>query len=158
MTARALAMLLVAALAAPACGSKPPRTGAKAGDKAGDKIEVELVVRSTSETNDGRPLHAVVRAVDRETYVADSYADVAALVTRKDESVLATFVVFPGHEHRQIVEVGKKTPIAVYALFTRPGKQWKTLLEHPTPAAVRIALSRHDITGQSQATTSPSKQ
>lgn len=150
MTARALAMLLVAALAAPACGSKPPRTGAKAGDKAGDKIEVELVVRSTSETNDGRPLHAVIRAVDRETYAAESYAHVASLITRKDESVLATFVVFPGHEHRLTIEVGKKTPIAVYALFTRPGKQWKTLLERPTTTPVRLSLSRHSISGQSK--------
>lgn len=151
MTARALVMLLLATLATACGGSKsPPVTPAASG-----KIEVEIVVRSTRETNDGRPLHAVVRAVDQETYVADSYAQVANLVTHKDESVLATFVIFPGHEHRQTIEVSKKTPIAVYALFTRPGKRWKKLLAYPTPTPVQIVLSRRDITGQSQAPTSP---
>ena len=141
MTARALVVLVLATLAAPACGSKPrPAAAAASG-----KVEVELVVRSTRETNDGRPLHAVIRAVDRETYVADSYADVANLVTRKDESVLATFVVFPGHEHRQTIEIAKKTPIAVYALFTRPGTQWKKLFEEPVASPVQIFLSRRVI-------------
>ena len=153
MTARALVMLLLATLAL-ACGGKKPPPATPA---ASDKIEVEIVVRSTRETNDGRPLHAVVRAVDQETYVADSYAQVANLVTHKDESVLATFVIFPGHEHRQTIEVGKKTPIAVYALFTRPGKQWKKLLGHPTATPVQIVLSRHNITRQSKAPTPPAK-
>jgi predicted component of type VI protein secretion system len=140
VTARALVALVLVALV-PACGSKAPRAAAT----PSSKVAVELVVRSTSETNDGRPLHAVVRAVDRETYVADSYADVAGLVTRKDETVLATFVVFPGHEHRQTIEVDRKTPIAVYALFTRPGKQWKTLIEEPVRSPVRLVLSTREI-------------
>jgi predicted component of type VI protein secretion system len=147
VTTRVLVMLAFATLVAPACGSKPRPAAA-----TGNKIEIELVVHSTSQTNDGRPLHAVVRAVDRETYVADSYAHVANLVTHKDESVLATFVVFPGHEKRLTVEVGKKTPIAVYALFTRPGKQWKKLIEEPLPSPVRISLSKHVIAEQRSAT------
>ena len=142
MTARVLVMLVLAALA-PACGSKP-----RPAPTTSNKVEIEIVVHSTGETNDGRPLHAVVRAVDRETYVADSYAHVANLVTHKDESVLATFVVFPGHEKRLTIEVGKKTPIAVYALFTRPGKQWKKLIEEPLPSPVQIFLSKRVIVEQ----------
>jgi predicted component of type VI protein secretion system len=143
VTTRALVMLVLAALAAPACGSKPRPAAATS-----NTVEVELVVHSTSETNDGRPLHAVVRAVDSETYVADSYAHVASLVTHKDESVLATFVVFPGHEKRLTIEVGKKAQIAVYALFTRPGKQWMKLIEQPLPSPVRIFLSKRVIAEQ----------
>jgi predicted component of type VI protein secretion system len=139
VTARALVMLVLAALA-PACGSKP-----RPAPTTSNEVEIELVVHSTSETNDGRPLHAVVRAFDVETYVADSYAHVANLVTHKDESVLATFVVFPGHEKRLTIEVGKKTPIAVYALFTRPGKQWKKLIEEPLPSPVQLFLSKRVI-------------
>lgn len=145
MNARVLVMLLVT-LVAPACGSKSKPAAAPS-----SKVEVEIVVRSTRETNDGRPLHAVVRAVNRETYVADSYAHVAGLVTRKDESVLATFVVFPGHEHRQTIELGKKTPIAVYALFTRPGKQWKKLIEEPVTSPVEIHLSKRVISDRQAA-------
>ncbi len=150
MTARALVMLVLAILAAPACGSKP-----RPASPTSNKVEIEVVVRSTGETNDGRPLHAVVRAVNRETYVADSYAQVANLVTHKDESVLATFVVFPGHEKRLTIEVGKKTPIAVYALFTRPGKQWKKLIEEPVPSPVQIFLSKHVIAEQRAAARKP---
>lgn len=142
MTTRAVVILVLAALAA-ACGSKPRPAAAPS-----SKVEIELVVHSTSETNDGRPLHAVVRAVDRETYVADSYAQVANLVTHKDESVLATFVVFPGHEKRLTIEVARKTPVAVYALFTRPGKQWKKLVEEPLPSPVQIFLSKRVIAEQ----------
>lgn len=145
MTARAMVMLAFLALATSACGSRP-RPAAPTSN------EIELVVQSTRETNDGRPLHVVVRTVDKETYVADSYAHVANLVTNKDESVLATFVVFPGHEKRLTIDVAKKTPVAVYALFTRPGKQWKKLVEEPLPSPVRIFLSKRVIAEQRAAT------
>lgn len=134
-----LALLSTANLVA--CGGKPR----PAKPSADAQIEVELAVDSTRETNDGRALHALVRAVDKETYAADSYASIADLVSQRDPSVLATFVVFPGHRAQASLQVSRKTPIAVYFLFTSPGKPWRTLIDAPLPGRVELRLGRSSI-------------
>jgi hypothetical protein len=132
---------LLAAVTLVACGSRP-RPAKPAADAS---VEVTLAVDSNKETNDGRPLHAVVRVVDKETYAADSYASIADLVSQQDPSVLATFVVFPGHRARAAVQVSAKTPIAVYFLFTSPGKPWRKLIDAPLPKRVELRLARASI-------------
>lgn len=135
------ATLVLALLATAACGSKsrPPAAAPDA------KIEIELTVQSTEKTNDGRPLHVVVRAVDRETWAADSYASIADLVSRKDASVLTTFVVFPGHLAEATLQVSAKDPIAVYFLFTRPGRPWRKLVDAPLARRIELRLASASI-------------
>ena len=151
MTSRSLAvpvllraMLMLATLATAACGSKSKQP-ASAGASMDAKVAIELAVHSTRETNDGRPLHVVVRAVDPETYAADSYASIADLVSRKDESVLTTFVVFPGHAAEAALQVSASAPIAVYFLFTKPGKPWRTLIDAPLDRRIELRLARASI-------------
>lgn len=131
--------LALASLLAAACG------GAQTRSSADNKVKLEIVVHASEDTNDGRPLHAVVRAVDMETYLADSYESVAALVNHKDDSVLATFVVFPGREQTVVIEASPKTPVAVYFLFTRPEGAWKELVTLPLARKLERALSRNRI-------------
>lgn len=135
------AALMLAILATTACGSKsrPPAAALDA------KVEIALAVQSTKKTNDGRPLHVVVRAVDRETWAADSYASIADLVSRKDGSVLTTFVVFPGHEAEAALQVSAKAPIAVYFLFTKPGKPWRKLIDAPLARRIELRLASTSI-------------
>jgi hypothetical protein len=135
------AALMLAILATTACGSKsrPPAASPDA------KVEIALAVQSTKKTNDGRPLHVVVRAVDRETWAADSYASIADLVSRKDESVLTTFVVFPGHESEATLQVSPRNPIAVYFLFTKPGKPWRKLIDAPLARRIELRLASASI-------------
>ncbi len=149
MTSRALALpalvaaMLVLAALTMACGSSSKPPAAEASIDA--RVAIELAVHSTRKTNDGRPLHVVVRAVDRATYAADSYASIADLVSRKDESVLTTFVVFPGHEAEAAVQVSAKAPIAVYFLFTKPGKPWRKLIAAPLDRRIDLRLARASI-------------
>ena len=146
MTARAVRLgsgpaTLMLAMLATACGSKssPPAAAPDA------KTEIEIAVQSTRKTNDGRPLHVVVRAVDRETWAADSYASIADLVSRKDESVLTTFVVFPGHEAEATLQVSARKPVAVYFLFTKPGKTWRRLIDAPLAKRIELRLASASI-------------
>jgi hypothetical protein len=136
------ATLVLAMLATAACGSKSRPPAAAPADA---KIDIELAVQSTEKTNDGRPLHVVVRAVDRETWAADSYASIADLVSRKDASVLTTFVVFPGHEAEATLQVSARKPIAVYFLFTRPGKPWRKLVDAPLARRIELRLASASI-------------
>jgi predicted small lipoprotein YifL len=140
------ATLVLALLATAACGSKSrPPAAAPPDAKPDAKIDIELTVQSTEKTNDGRPLHVVVRAVDRETWAADSYASIADLVSRKDASVLATFVVFPGHQAEATLQVSARNPIAVYFLFTRPGKPWRKLVDAPLARRIELRLASASI-------------
>jgi hypothetical protein len=140
-----LALLAAATLAAAACGSKSQRPATAPEATIDAKVQIELAVHSTRKTNDGRPLHVVVRAVDRETYAADSYASIADLVSRKDASVLSTFVVFPGHEAEAALQVSSKDPIAVYFLFTKPGRPWRKLIDAPLARRIELRLARASI-------------
>jgi hypothetical protein len=150
MTAQALrpalglATLVLAMLGITGCGSKsrPPAATPDA------KTEIAIAVQSTKQTNDGRPLHVVVRAVDRETWAADSYASIADLVSRKDDSVLTTFVVFPGHEAEAKLQVSARNPIAVYFLFTQPGKPWRKLIDAPLARRIELRLAGASIAEQ----------
>jgi hypothetical protein len=139
-----LATFLVAMLGTSACGSKsrPPAAAPDA------KTEIAIAVESTQKTNDGRPLHVVVRAVDRATWAADSYASIADLVSRKDESVQTTFVVFPGHEAEARLQVSTRKPIAVYFLFTQPGKPWRKLIDAPLARRIELRLASSSIEEQ----------
>lgn len=93
--------------------------------------KVTLVVRGNDDSNEGRPLHVVVRGVGRKTFVEDAYGAIASLVTEPDESVASRVVVFPGKvyvvdlEFPEVPEV-----IGVYGLFTRTrGESWKLAFE-----------------------------
>ncbi len=97
-------------------------------------VKLPIVVRASADSNDGRPLYVVVRVVDEQGFIEDSYAAVSALVVEPDESVLATILVFPGTVAYEELELeAPPETLGVYALFSvvEEGK-WKLLLEGPT--------------------------
>jgi hypothetical protein len=103
-----------------------------------------LKVSSPAEVNAGRPVRMLVRAVDQQEYVNETYQAVADKVVVKDESVLASAVVYP----RLPVSTAVKKPskgVSVYFFFTAPGPRWKTLLELPLPHTVDIRLAGNSI-------------
>ncbi|WP_428261502.1 hypothetical protein [Haliangium sp.] len=121
--------------------------GACGGSQKG-KVEATpktvLVIRSDENTNAGRPLQVLVRAVELQAFLEDSYATVAGLVITPDDTVLAGAVLFPGHELRLSIE-RPTAPIAVYFLFTEPGSPWKMQLEPPLKWRVEFQLGEHSI-------------
>lgn len=138
LAALALALALVLA----ACGG-----GQRATTKA--KPTVTFQLRPWTSSNRGRPLHALVRAVTLKQFVEDQYRNVAELVVNPDESVLSTFVVFPGVSQRITVDKPAKGGVAVYFLFTgATGTSWKQLFDSP-PAQIALELGENAIVAPS---------
>ena len=103
-----------------------------------------VTVRSPQDLNAGRPVRMLIRSVDQQEYVNESYVAVADKVVVKDESVLASETVYPQLPLMVSVKKGDKM-VAVYFFFTTPGARWKTLLETPVPHATEIKLGTSNI-------------
>lgn len=104
-----------------------------------------LVVRSPADMNAGRPIRMLVRAVDSQQYVDESYTTVSDKVVLKDDSVLHSAVVYPNVPLKAEIKWPSSKNIAVYFFFTTPGQRWKTLLEMPLPHTADITLGRDNI-------------
>lgn len=138
--AHVLALVLVAQGAAgPACG------GAQSPAKGSTAAQLELIVHSDQETNQGLPFRMLVRTVDLKTYVEESYADVASKVMSPDDSILGSVVIFPGKQARVPVDRPANAPLGVYFLFTRPGDPWKLRIERQDVVEVNLYLGTNHV-------------
>ena len=106
---------------------------------------VTLAVIPSTTCNRGRPLQAVVRAVTLKQFVEDQYGNVARLVVGPDDSVLSSFVVFPGIAQTITFPPPAKGGFAVYFLFTgATGTSWKQLFDN-APTSIRLELGDNQI-------------
>ncbi len=106
---------------------------------------VTLSVVPSASCNRGRPLQAVVRAVTLKQFVEDQDRAVARLVVSPDESVLSSFVVFPGVGQTIRFAPPAKGGFAVYFLFTgATGTSWKQLFDS-APSTIRLELGDNEI-------------
>jgi hypothetical protein len=134
--------VLAAVVALAGCGGKGKK-GAAAGGQG--KPTVSFAVAPWRTSNHGRPMHALVRLVTLKQFVEDQYANVAQLVVNPDESVLASFVVFPGIDQSITIDRPAKGALAVYFLFTgASGTTWKQLYDSP-PSKIRLELGEDEI-------------
>ncbi len=104
-----------------------------------------LTVRSPSDMNSGRPVRMLVRAVDQQQYVNETYQAVADKVVVKDESVLESAVIYPNVPLTARVKKPSSKSVGVYFFFTQPGPRWKTILEIPVPHTTEIKLGQSNI-------------
>ncbi|GIW70589.1 MAG: hypothetical protein KatS3mg102_0131 [Planctomycetota bacterium] len=110
-----------------------------------------LRIEAAAQTNDGRPLYMVLRAVDGAEFVTETYEDIAARVfaAPPDPSIIRADVVYPGMVRAIAFDPPERKPIGVYFLFTEPGDRWKTMLQQPLPSTVEIRLGPNTIIGTS---------
>lgn len=100
-------------------------------------------VSAEANANDRRPLYVVVRTVTLKDFVEDQYQEVAALVTEPDETVLASFLVFPGTEQDLTIAKPEGKTVGVYCLLTlATGTSWKRLFEEPEAISVVVGRDR----------------
>lgn len=116
-----------------------------AGGTACSHDTLYMTVRSPADMNAGRPIRMLVRAVDPQQYVDESYQTVADKVVFKDDSVLHSAVVYPNVPLHAEIKWPSSKAIGVYFFFTTPGPRWKTLLEMPLPHTADINLGRDNI-------------
>lgn len=99
-----------------------------------------LTVQPSAESNEGRPVYLLVRAVTPQAYVAQPYAAVAALVGQPDATVRHSEVIFPGRVMTVSIPIPENLQIAVYVLFRRPSGGWRYLFDLPSPTSARVVL------------------
>jgi predicted component of type VI protein secretion system len=142
MTGRACAVLCAALLLiAAGCGKRKTTSRAKAPD-------LTIRVSTDKATNEGRPLHMLVRVVELKTFVEESYATVAPQVVAPDDSVLGQSVIYPGREAvvgLDLPALEERQSIAVYFLFTEPETPWKLRLSDTSTGRVDVTLGERRI-------------
>src|SRR5262245_27754942 len=104
-----------------------------------------LTVRSPNDMNAGRPVGMLVRAVDQQQYVNETYQAAADKVVIKDDSVLESQVIYPNVPLTVRVKKPSSKNVGVYFFFTQPGPRWKTLFEIPVPHTAEIKLGQGNI-------------
>ena len=104
-----------------------------------------VMLRSTEDTNQGRPLQVLVRSVAAEWYREETYADLAKLVTTPDKTVLRSLILEPSDKRRLWLSAPSDTPVALYFLFGSTTGSWKMLLPPPLPWSVQIPLGRTGV-------------
>ncbi|MEM9492758.1 MAG: hypothetical protein AAGC55_26655 [Myxococcota bacterium] len=110
------------------------------------KRTVKIKLKPRRDTNGGRPVHLLIREVDRESFVGEDYDAVASKVVDRDPSVLASVVLFAGQAKIVKVDAPKKGKrLAVYAFFTKPDADWKQLFSHKLPKKLVVILEDNRI-------------
>lgn len=105
--------------------------------------KLTISVTAEEDGNAGRPFYVVVRTVVLEDFVEDQYQKVAALVTAPDETVLASFLVFPGRTSKVVIDEPKGS-VGVYGLFTEAtGTSWKRLFD--APKVIEVVAGRNRL-------------
>lgn len=121
-------------------GGGSSSAGGGSGTEQGPTLTIRILAEDDG--NAGRPLYAVVRTVAFKDFVEDQYQDIAALVVEPDETVLASFVVFPGRSREVTIDKPEGT-VAVYCLFTAAtGTSWKRLYDAPEVIEVLAGRDR----------------
>lgn len=133
----ALSLRLAMSIAALLCGSLTS-TGCST-------WRLWVTVRSTEDTNQGRPLQVLVRSVPAERFREETYADLARLVTTPDKTVVRSVILEPSEQRRLWLSVPSDTPVALYFLVGSTTGSWKMLLPPPLPWSIRVPLGRTGV-------------
>ena len=86
----------------------------------------------------------VVRAVTLKDFVEDGYGEIVVMVIEPDETVLASFLVFPGTEQTVTIPKPQSKTVGVYGLLTKAsGTSWKRLFEEPQ--SIEVVVGREQL-------------
>ena len=115
----------------------------------GKKRSSRMTFRVTSlpETNDGRAVHAVIRAVTPQEFLTDSYERMADMAYSNPpaDGVLRSFAIVPGRTKSVSLEKEPEKAIGVYFLFSNPGEQWKLLMPQPVRSKYNLKLDKDSV-------------
>lgn len=117
-------------------------------------IKRTIVFRPQQQSNAGRPFYALVRTVEEQDFLTDSYVKVSGLVypsNKKDETIVHVALIWPSHDKTVVIEIPKDKAVAIYCLFTNPGSQWKVLLPPPMEERIWAVLDRGTIVARTKA-------
>lgn len=127
-----LLVLLISALAALGCAPTP-----------------HVIVKTTPETNEGAPLHMMVRTADEATAVTQGYDEVADMAYKeeRDPSIVMVEVLIPASKSVRLpIELEEDADIILYFFFTNPGgRRWFVPIRAPIPEEIYVELGENTI-------------
>lgn len=96
-------------------------------------------------TNDGQPVYVVIRTVNKKQFLIEDYDEIANAVYADppDKNLLAWHTLLPGKKEKIQVEKPEDAAIGVYALFTKPGENWKVMLKTPLESKYKLMLNQN---------------
>lgn len=112
---------------------------------------MSIILRTSAETNQGRPLQVIVRSVTAETYRSEPYSALAHLLIQPDKSVLRMLTIYPREQskRRLFITAPTDTPVALYFLYLSQTGSWKILLPPRLPWSISVPLGRNGVTAES---------
>jgi len=105
-----------------------------------------LKVKSDSDMNGRQPVAFVVRTVNYNTFLTESYQDIVQKVYANppDPALLDSRILLPGQKEEISFQKPEKDLVGIYCLFSRP-HTWKEILRRPFDKKYRIILKENDI-------------
>ena len=110
------------------------------------KNQMSFKVQSNDNTNDEQPVCIVIRTVNYNNFLTESYQDIAGMVYADppDSSVIASHIILPGTKKKIKIDIPPKDLVGVYCLFKEPDI-WRILLRRPLDSKYYIILEENRI-------------
>ena len=108
--------------------------------------QMTLKVVSDQQTNDRQPVCVVLRSVDYNTFLTESYQEIAEKVYAypPDPKLTDSRIILPGETEKIKVEIPDKEMIGIYCLFKNP-YVWKKIIRRPFDSKYYISLKKNRI-------------
>ena len=110
------------------------------------KNHMSIKIRSNYSTNNEQPVCIVIRSVNYNNFLTESYQDIAGMVYADppNPSVIASHIILPGTKEKIEIEIPPKELVGVYSLFKEPDI-WKVILSRPFDKKYYIILEHNRI-------------
>lgn len=111
--------------------------------------KIDFVFIAGEKANEERSVYIVVRKINKKVFLDESYEDITGTIYAdpRDQNLLASRVLIPGQEEKITLEIinPDEASIAIYGLFTNPGKNWKLLFESPLETKYLINIKENNL-------------
>jgi len=110
------------------------------------KNRMSIKIQSNYNTNDEQPVVIVIRSVNYNNFLTESYQDIAGMVYADppNPTVIASHIILPGTKEKIEIEIPLKELVGVYCLFKEPDI-WKVILRRPFDKKYYIILEHNRI-------------
>ena len=110
------------------------------------KNRMSIKIRSNYSTNNEQPVCIVIRSVNYNNFLTESYQDIAEMVYADppNPTVIASHIILPGTKEKIEIEIPPKELVGVYSLFKEPDI-WKVILSRPFDKKYYIILEHNRI-------------
>ncbi len=110
------------------------------------KNQISIKIQSNYNTNDEQPVCIVIRSVNYNNFLTESYQDIAGMVYTDppNSTVIASRIMLPGTKKKIKIEIPPKELVGIYSLFKEPDI-WRILLRRPFDSKYYIILEQNRI-------------